>query len=433
MPKIRKIQAREILDSRGNPTVEVDLYVGRKLSRASTPSGASTGINEALELRDGDTLRYFGKGVLGAVENINTIINKALKGKNVLRHNKLDRKMVELDGTQSKSKLGANATTAVSLAMLKAAAKANKKEVYDYLSGRVLPVPLMNIVNGGVHAGNRLAIQEFMIAPVMAKTFKEALRLGSEVYHILGDYLERTYGASSRNIGDEGGFAPDFATSEEALKTMMYAIKEAGYEDKIFIALDAAASSFYKKHINLYSIDGKNLEPHQMIDYYEDLAARYPIISIEDPFHEEDFDSFSILKKRLGKDIQIIGDDLTVSNAHRLEMAIRSNSINALLLKINQIGTVAEAFETAKLCYENKYNVIISHRSGETEDTVIADIAVGLETGQIKTGAPAREERVAKYNRLLRIEEALGKKAVYAGAKFRSLKRKRKPKFYSLI
>jgi len=431
--KIKKIYAREILDSRGNPTIEVDLYIGVKLSRASAPSGASTGIHEALELRDNDPKRFHGKGVLKAVENVNTIINSALKGKDVSRHNKLDRKLIELDGTPSKSKLGANATTAVSMAMLKAAAKIKKQEVYEYLNGTVLPVPMMNVINGGVHAGNSLAIQEFMILPLMATSFKEAIRWGSEVYQTLGKYLAVTYGKSSKNIGDEGGYAPNIKTSEEALNAIMYAIKEAGYEDKIFIGLDAAASSFYNKHTSNYLIDGKNMEPNEMVDYYENLVARYPIISIEDPFDEEDFNSFSILNKRIGGDIQIVGDDLTVTNIIRLKKAISQNSINALLLKVNQIGTIAESFEAVKLCYEKGLNVVVSHRSGETEDTIIADLAVGLETGQIKTGAPARAERTAKYNRLMRIEEKLGKKASYAGVNFRNLKRKKSLKFYKLI
>lgn len=433
MPKIKKIWAREILDSRGNPTIEVDLEVGTKLSRAVAPSGASTGIHEALELRDKDFARFNGKGVLKAVENVNNIINNELKGKDILKHHKLDRKLIKLDGTESKSNLGANATTAVSMAMLKAAAKANKKEVYDYLGGTVLPVPMMNIINGGEHAGNSLAIQEFMILPLMAPSFKEAIRWGSEVYHTLGKYLSVNYGKSSKNVGDEGGYAPNFKTSEEALNAITYAIKEAGYEDKIFIGLDAAASSFYNKHTNTYSIDGKNLETYEMVDYYENLVAKYPIISIEDPFDEEDFNSFSILNKRIGEDIQIISDDLTVTNIERTSRAIKQDSMNALLLKVNQIGTLAETFETVKLCYEKGLNVIVSHRSGETEDTLIADLAVGLETGQIKTGAPARSERTAKYNRLIRIEEKLGKNAVYAGINFRSLKRKKNLRFYRLI
>ncbi len=433
MPKIKRLHAREILDSRGNPTIEVDIHIGTKISRGIAPSGASTGIHEALELRDNDLTRFKGKGVLKAVENVNTLINKTLKGKDVLKHNKLDRKLIELDGTETKSKLGANATTAVSMAMLKAAAKANKKEVYEYLNGNILPVPLMNIINGGEHAGNSLAIQEFMIVPLFASSFKEAVQWCSEVYHTLGKYLSVNYGKSSKNVGDEGGYAPNFKTSEEALNAIVHAIKESGYEDKIFIALDAAASSFYNKHLNTYSIDGSVLEAYEMVDYYENLVARYPIVSIEDPFDEEDFDSFSILNKRIGEDVQIIGDDLTVTNIKRIKKAIHQNSMNALLLKVNQIGTIAESFEAVKMCYDKGLSVVVSHRSGETEDTLIADLAVGLETGQIKTGAPARAERTAKYNRLIRIEEKLGKKAEYAGVNFRNLKRKKNLKFYKLI
>lgn len=433
MAKIKKLNAREILDSRGNPTVEVELYIGIKSFRGVAPSGASTGIHEALELRDNDPIRFEGKGVLKAIENVNTIIGDVLKGKDVLRHNKLDRQLIKLDGTPTKSKLGANATTAVSMAMLKAAAKINKTEVYEYLGGNILPVPMMNIINGGQHAGNSLAIQEFMILPLFASSFKEAVQWCSEVYHILGKYLSINYGKSSKNVGDEGGYAPNFKTSEEALDAIVHAIKEAGYEDKIFIGLDAAASAFYNKHTNAYLIDGKNLEAYEMVDYYENLVARYPIVSIEDPFDEEDFDSFSILNKRIGEEVQIIGDDLTVTNINRIKKAITHKSMNALLLKVNQIGTIAESFEAVKMCYEKGLNVVVSHRSGETEDTLIADLAVGLETGQIKTGAPARAERTAKYNRLLRIEERLGKKAEYAGVNFRTLKRKKSLRFYRLI
>ncbi|MFA5381559.1 MAG: phosphopyruvate hydratase [Candidatus Micrarchaeia archaeon] len=433
MPKIKKLFAREILDSRGNPTIEVDLYIGTKISRAAAPSGASTGIHEALELRDNDIKRFKGKGVLKAVENVNTKINNLLKGEEISIHNKLDRKMIKLDNMQNKSNLGANATTAVSMAMLKAAAKAERKEVYEYLGGTILPIPMMNIINGGQHGGNSLAIQEFMILPIMASSFKEAIQWGSEVYHNLGKYLEVNYGKNSKNVGDEGGYAPNFKTSEEALNAITYAIKESGYEGKVFIGLDAAASSFYNKHTNRYFIDGKNLESYELVDYYENLVAKYPIISIEDPFDEEDFNSFSILNKRIGEDVQIIGDDLTVTNIQRIEKAISQNSMNTLLLKVNQVGTIAESFEAVKVCYQRGLNVVVSHRSGETEDTLIADLAVGLETGQIKTGAPARTERTAKYNRLLRIEEKLGKNAVYAGVNFKTLKRKKNLRFYKLI
>ena len=407
---IENIHAREILDSRGNPTVEVDVTTEIGFGRASVPSGASTGTNEALELRDKDN-RYHGKGVKIAVNNVNTEIKKALLGIDARNQRDIDRLMLELDGTQNKSRLGANAILGVSLAVAHAAADSLGLSLYRYLGGTntfTLPCPTMNVINGGKHAGNELAIQEFMIQPVGAKTYSEALRMGAETYHTLGTVLSKKYGTSAVNVGYEGGYAPPLATTRDALDSIIYAIEETGYEKKITIGLDAAASEFFKK--DKYSIDGKTLSNGELADYYADLVKTYPILSIEDPFHEEAFDDFAALTKNL-KDKIIVGDDLFVTNPKRLEKGIKMNAANALLLKVNQIGTLSEAFDAARLAQKNKYKVIVSHRSAETEDTTIADISVALGAEMIKTGAPARSERNAKYNQLLRIEEELGKAA----------------------
>jgi len=409
---IENFYAREILDSRGNPTVEVDVLTGCGFGRASVPSGASTGTNEALELRDKDK-RYLGKGVKIAVNNVNTEIKDALLGMDVRDQRDLDRTMLELDGTPNKSRLGANAILGVSLAVAHAAADSLGLSLYRYLGGAntfTLPVPTMNVINGGKHAGNELAIQEFMIQPRGAKTFAEALRMGAETYHTLGAILAKKYGASAVNVGYEGGYAPPLKNTKDALDSIINAIEEAGYGKKISIGLDAAASEFHKK--GTYTVDGKSHSSDDLADYYVDLARNYPILSIEDPFNEEAFDDFAALTKKL-KDTIIIGDDIFVTNVRRLERGIKMNAANALLLKVNQIGTLSEAFDAARLAQKNRYKVVVSHRSAETEDTTIADISVAIGAELIKTGAPARSERTAKYNQLLRIEEELGKAARY--------------------
>lgn len=409
---IKNIHAREILDSRGNPTVEVDVFTETGFGRASVPSGASTGTNEALELRDKDR-RYHGKGVRIAVNNVNTEIKKALLGMDIRDQRDIDRRMLELDGTANKSRLGANAILGVSLAASHAAADSLGLSLYRYLGGAntsTLPCPTMNVINGGKHAGNRLAIQEFMIQPKGAKAYSEALRMGVETYHTLGTILSKKYGVSSLNVGYEGGYAPPLENTGDALDSLVSAIEETGYEKEITIGLDAAASEFCKK--DKYSIDGRALSNEELADYYADLVKTYPIFSIEDPFHEEAFDDFAALTKKL-KDTIIVGDDLFVTNVRRLEKGIKMNAANALLLKVNQIGTLSEAFDAARLAQRNKYKVVVSHRSAETEDTTIADISVAIGAELIKTGAPARSERNAKYNQLLRIEEELGKAARY--------------------
>ncbi|MCX9012636.1 MAG: phosphopyruvate hydratase [Candidatus Methanoperedens sp.] len=409
---IDSIHAREILDSRGNPTVEVDVHTAYGFGRASVPSGASTGTNEALELRDKDK-RYLGKGVAKAVNNVNTEIKDALLGMDVRFQREIDITMIELDGTPNKSRLGANAILGVSLAAAHAAADSLGISLYRYLGGTnafILPVPTMNVINGGKHAGNELAIQEFMIQPKGAKTYSEALRMGAETYHTLGAILVKRYGKSAVNVGYEGGYAPPLKNTEEALDALTGAIEEAGYEKEITIGLDAAASEFYENGV--YNIDGKALSSEELTDYYSDLVRSYPILSIEDPFQEEAFDDFAVLTDRLAGTI-IVGDDLFVTNVKRLEQGIYMGAANALLLKVNQIGTLSEAFDAARLAQKNKYKVIVSHRSAETEDTTIADISVALGAELIKTGAPARSERNAKYNQLLRIEEEMGKAARY--------------------
>jgi enolase len=409
---IEHIHAREILDSRGNPTVEVDVFTERGFGRSSVPSGASTGTNEAIELRDNDR-RYHGKGVTKAIANVNTEIREALIGMDVRDQREIDEKMLELDGTPNKSRLGANALLGVSLAVAHAAAESLGISLYRYLGGTnayFLPVPTMNVINGGKHAGNELAIQEFMLQPKGAKTFSEAIRMGVETYHTLGALLVKKYGHSAVNVGYEGGYAPPLKNTKDALEAITNAIDEAGYEKKITIGLDAAASEFYEK--GTYVIDGKTYSPDDMIDFYEELVKTYPILSIEDPFHEEAFLDFAKLTEKVNDTI-IIGDDLFVTNVNLLEKGINMQAANALLLKVNQIGTLSEAFDAARLAQKNSYKVIVSHRSAETEDTTIADISVALGAEFIKTGAPARSERNAKYNQLLRIEEELGKAARY--------------------
>ena len=412
--KIQKIHAREILDSRGNPTIEVDVFTPKGFGRASVPSGASTGTNEALELRDEDPNRYGGKGVLTAVKNVNTIIQKELLGLDVRNQREIDELMIELDETDNKSNLGANAILGVSMAVAKAAADSLNIPLYRYFGGSnafTLPVPTMNVLNGGKHAGNELAIQEFMIQPKGAETFYEAIQMGAEIYHVLGKLLEKKYGRSSTNVGYEGGYAPKMSESIEALDALIQAIEEAGYTDtEVTIGLDAAASEFHEDE--LYTIDGKKLTAPELMDYYIELVNTYPILSIEDPFYEEAFEDFEALTNELWDTI-IVGDDLFVTNIERLSKGVDMGAGNALLLKINQIGTLSEAFDAASMASRNGYTVIVSHRSAETEDTTISDLSVAIGAEMIKTGAPARGERTAKYNQLLRIEEDLGEVAHY--------------------
>ena len=412
--KIQKIHAREILDSRGNPTIEVDVFTPKGFGRASVPSGASTGTNEALELRDADPNRYGGKGVLTAVKNVNTIIQKELLGLDVRNQREIDELMIELDETDNKSNLGANTILGVSMAVAKAAADSLNIPLYRYFGGSnafTLPVPTMNVLNGGKHAGNELAIQEFMIQPKGAETFYEAIQMGAEIYHTLGKFLEKKYGRSSINVGYEGGYAPKMSESTEALDALVQAIEEAGYtESEVTIGLDAAASEFYEDEF--YSIDGKKLSAPELLDYYVELVNSYPILSIEDPFYEEAFEDFESLTNELWDTI-IVGDDLFVTNIERLSKGVDMGAANALLLKVNQIGSLSEAFDAASMASRNGYTVIVSHRSAETEDTTISDLSVAIGAEMIKTGAPARGERTAKYNQLLRIEEDLGEVAHY--------------------
>jgi len=416
MAKIKQVWARQILDSRGNPTVEADVILDSNvLGRAAVPSGASTGEKEALELRDGDKKKYLGKGVLKAVNNINSVIAKKIVGLEP-DFKKIDRLLIELDASENKSKLGANAILAVSLATAKAAAAQNKEPLYRYLGGvaaKVLPVPLMNILNGGLHADNNLDVQEFMIAPLAAPTFSEALRWATEVFHNLKSILKAK--KLSTSVGDEGGFAPRLAENEEALGLILEAIKAAGYEPgkDIFLALDCAASSFYKD--GKYQFEGSLNISEQMITIYENWIKRYPIISIEDGLGEEDWSGWRTLTEKLGKQIQLVGDDIFVTNPKIFKKGIAEKIANAILIKVNQIGTLSETLEAIEIAKKNNYRAIVSHRSGETEDTTIAHLAVACNTGQIKTGSLSRTDRICKYNELLRIEEELGSKAVYAG------------------
>lgn len=390
------------------------MFTPKGFGRAGVPSGASTGTNEALELRDADPNRYGGKGVLTAVKNVNTIIQKELLGLDVRNQREIDELMIELDETDNKSNLGANAILGVSMAVARAAADSLNVPLYRYLGGSnafTLPVPTMNVLNGGKHAGNDLAIQEFMIQPKGAETFYEALQMGAEIYHVLGKILEKKYGRSSTNVGYEGGYAPKMSESTEALDALAQAIEEAGYTDtEVTIGLDAAASEFYEDEA--YSIDGKKRSAPELMDYYVELVNSYPILSIEDPFYEEAFEDFEALTNELWDTI-IVGDDLFVTNIERLSKGVDMGAANALLLKVNQIGTISEAFDAANMASRNGYTVIVSHRSAETEDTTIADISVAIGAEMIKTGAPARGERTAKYNQLLRIEEDLGEVAHY--------------------
>ena len=416
MSLIKSITAREILDSRGNPTVEVEVRLDDKsMARAAVPSGASTGAFEAAELRDGGK-RYLGKGVEGAVKNIVEKIAPVVLGLNALDQKIIDEKMIALDGSKNKSNLGANAILGVSLAVARAAASSTGQSLFKYLGkaeAKTLPVPMMNILNGGAHADTNVDIQEFMVAPIGAATFKESLRWGAEIYHSLKSVLKSKGLATS--IGDEGGFAPDLASNRAALDLILQAIELAGFKagSDIGLAMDVAATEFFEN--GKYKFEGKELTAEQMITYYRELVAAYPLLSIEDPLDEDDWDGWANLTAQLGDKIQIVGDDLFVTNPERLQRGIESKSANALLVKVNQIGTLSETIAAVTLAHNNNFKSMMSHRSGETEDTTIADLAVALNCGQIKTGAPARSERVAKYNQLLRIEEELATAAVYAG------------------
>ena len=416
MSTIKSVHAREILDSRGNPTVEVEVELDDKtIGRAAVPSGASTGAFEAAELRDGGA-RYLGKGVQTAVNNVNKKIAPVVIGLDAQAQRDLDVKMIELDGSKNKSNLGANAILGVSLATARAVALSKNQSLFKYLGGpeaKTLPVPMMNILNGGAHADTNVDIQEFMIAPIGAENFKESIRWGAEIYHSLKSVLKKKGLATS--IGDEGGFAPNLESNRAALDLILVAIESAGFKagSEIALAMDVAATEFFAD--GKYKFEGKQLTSDQMIDYYSELVQSYPLVSIEDPLDEDDWSGWAKLTANLGEKIQIVGDDLFVTNPERLQRGIDSKTANALLVKVNQIGSLTETIDAVNLAHKNNYKSMMSHRSGETEDTTIADLAVALNCGQIKTGAPARSERVAKYNQLLRIEEELGSTAVYAG------------------
>lgn len=422
-PVISEIHAREILDSRGNPTVEVEVKLNNGVfGRSAIPSGASTGTYEALELRDGDAKRYMGKGVLKAIHNIKTIIGPELVKKKLSVYNQkeIDYVMVGLDGSENKSKLGANAILGVSLAVAHAASNSLNLPLYKYLGGLLvdtLPVPLMNILNGGVHADNNLDFQEFMIVPAGFHFFRDALRAGAEIFHTLKKLLSEK--GLSTSVGDEGGFAPNLKSNEEALQLIVLAIEKAGYKpgSEVYIAMDSASSEFYNQDKKTYTIEGREISSDELIKMYENFVSKYPIISIEDGLSEFDWDGWKNLNQALGKKIQLVGDDLLVTNPKKLQKAIEENTCNSILIKVNQIGTLTETFETIRLAQRNNFTCIISHRSGETEDTTIAHIAVATSAGQIKTGSLCRTDRVAKYNELLRIEEQLNSSAVYAGIK----------------
>lgn len=420
MSKIKLVKAREVLDSRGNPTVEVDVVLtDGAMGRAIVPSGASTGEFEALELRDGDKKRFLGKGVLKAVNNVNKIIFPKIKGMDA-DFKKIDKFLIALDGTANKAKLGANAILGVSLAVAKAKAASKNVPLYRYLGGtkaNLLPLPLMNILNGGVHADNNLDIQEFMIAPLGFSTFSKALRAATEVFHSLKSILKKE--KLSTSVGDEGGFAPNLTKNEQALDLIIQAIEKAGYKPgkQIALALDSAASSFYQD--GYYLFEGKKVDSKYMVDFYARMIEKYPIISLEDGLYEDDWQGWADLTKRLGGKIQLIGDDLFVTNTKRLKQGIEAKTANSILIKVNQIGTLSETIAAIDMGYKAKYTAVISHRSGETEDTTIAHLAVGKLCGQIKTGSLSRTDRVAKYNELLRIEEELGKRAKYAGKTFK--------------
>jgi enolase len=425
MSYIANITARQILDSRGNPTIEVDILTENEyLGRASVPSGASTGVHEAVELRDNDKKVYDGKGVLKAVNNINTTISDQLIGWDVADQTGIDQKMITLDGTENKGNLGANAILAVSLAVAKAAALEANLPLYRYIGGtnaKILPIPMMNILNGGAHADNKIDFQEFMIMPVGASSFSEALRWGVETFHNLKSVLKKK--GYSTNVGDEGGFAPNIQSNEEAIETVLLAIEKAGYNtDDVKIAMDAANSELWNSQENKYVFhksDGRKMSSEELVDYWKSWVDKYPIISIEDGMAEDDWNGWKLLTEAVGDKVQLVGDDLFVTNVKRLEKGIDENIANALLVKVNQIGTLTETINAVSMAQHNGYNTIMSHRSGETEDTTIADLAVALNCGQIKTGSASRTDRIAKYNQLLRIEEILGESALFPKGKIK--------------
>jgi enolase len=426
MSQIQSIHGRQILDSRGNPTVEVDVYTTSGIvGRAAVPSGASTGVHEAVELRDEDKSVYMGKGVLKAVQNVNNILSDELNGYYVTDQVEIDQRMIEIDGTPNKANLGANAILGVSLAVAHAAAQVTNQQLFRYIGGvnaRTLPIPMMNILNGGSHADNSIDFQEFMIMPVGAKSFRQAIQMGAEVFHHLKSVLKKS--GHSTNVGDEGGFAPNLSSNEEAIKVILEAIDKAGYKagDDIFIALDPASSEYYLPEENVYHLKwstGEKLTPAEMVDYWDNWAKKYPIISIEDGMAEDDWDGWKLMTDKMGSRIQLVGDDLFVTNTARLKEGINKGVANSILIKVNQIGTLTETIEAVNLATNNSYTSVMSHRSGETEDVTIADLAVALNTGQIKTGSASRTDRIAKYNQLLRIEEILGDSAFFPGKSFK--------------
>ena len=429
MSQIIAIRGRQILDSRGNPTVEVEVFTEQgAMGRAAVPSGASTGVHEACELRDGDKSVYLGKGVLQAVNNVNNVLNEELRGMYVEEQRAIDQKMIELDGTPNKSRLGANAILGVSLACAKAAAMESGQQLYRYLGGcggYMLPVPMMNILNGGSHADNSIDFQEFMIMPVGAPTFTEALRMGAEVFHNLRTVLKSRN--MSTNVGDEGGFAPNLGSNDEAIQVVCQAIEKAGYRpgEDVFIGLDAAASEYYNPETGLYEMrwsTGEKYNATEMVDFWKRWVEQYPVISIEDGMAEDDWDGWKLLTDAIGDRCQLVGDDLFVTNVERLQMGPDRKVANSILVKLNQIGTLSETIDAVNLATRNGYTSIISHRSGETEDTTIADLVVALNTGLIKTGSASRTDRICKYNQLMRIEEGLGDQAQYLGKNFKFLK-----------
>lgn len=429
MSYINTINARQILDSRGNPTIEVDVITeSGTLGRAAVPSGASTGAHEAMELRDNEKSHYMGKSVYKAVNNVNTVIREALRGSYVFDQGEIDGKMIEIDASPNKSNLGANAILGVSLAVAKAAAEESRTSLYRYVGGvnsSLLPIPMMNILNGGAHADNGIDFQEFMVMPVGADSFGEGLRMGTEIFHQLKAVLKSQN--LSTNVGDEGGFAPNLKNNEDAIKAVIQAIEKAGYKpgQDVYIAMDAAATEFYNEKEKVYHFkksSGDKLTSDQMVSFWADWCKKYPIISIEDGFSEDDWDGWKKMTDKLGDKVQLVGDDLFVTNVNRLGQGINQGVANSILVKVNQIGTLTETIKAVQLAQTNSYTSVMSHRSGETEDTTIADLAVGLHCGQIKTGAPSRSDRVAKYNQLLRIEEQLGNSARYLGNAFKFAK-----------
>jgi enolase len=425
MSYISKIHARQILDSRGNPTVEVDvLTTDGLIGRAAGPSGASTGIHEAVELRDNDSSMYLGKGVLQAVANVNTKINELLVGMDVMDQKAIDMALLKLDGTENKSHLGANAILGTSLAVARAAADSSNMSLYKYIGGVgavTLPVPMMNILNGGSHADNLIDIQEFMVMPFGASSFSEGLRWGTEIFHHLKAVLKKQ--GMSTNVGDEGGFAPNLKSNEEAIEVVLQAIEKAGFRpgEDVYISLDAASSEFYKSDLGIYHFEstGEKMTSAEMVDFWKGWVSKYPIISIEDGLAEDDWSGWAMLTKEIGSKVQLVGDDLFVTNSKRLQRGISEGIANSILVKVNQIGSLTETIEAVQLATRNKYTSVMSHRSGETEDNTIADLAVALNCGQIKTGSASRSDRMSKYNQLLRIEEELGESAIYPGKNFR--------------